>query len=356
MAVIPCGSAWVAGCGVQPQLVITGSCTNKLSTHSLRLKLVVNINPIVIAALCYFCHVDPFSVNLHVQNYYDVIGVPRNSSKSEIKSAYRKLAMCYHPDVNKGDGAEAKFKEICNAYEVLSDNEKRSIYDRYGEVGLRGSGMETGDSNNPFDEMGGMGGGGSGSRATEGDDQIYNLVLHFIEAVFGIEKEIEFNRLEKCGMCNGSGSKRWNSPCNTCSGDGRVKVMQERKEYTSERGAEKLSGTKELFLSDHYDDESANCIIGKCTVHSFKDYVKLGNVGDGDYYSRYKYNAKTEELILDDLDGSCQYCGWLYNPDHNPSEKAMLQCKECKLSSQIKICKGIHVTLLFTNVEWILFS
>ncbi|KAK6114872.1 hypothetical protein DH2020_007141 [Rehmannia glutinosa] len=172
------------------------------------------------------------------RDYYSVLGVSKNASKSEIKSAYRKLARSYHPDVNKESGAEEKFKEISNAYEALSDDEKRSIYDRYGEAGLKGAGMGTGDFSNPFDlfeslfeGMGGMGGmgmggGGRGSRnrAAEGEDQVYNLVLNFKEAVFGVEKEIEIARLESCSTCDGSGAKPGTKPtrCNTCGGQGQV--------------------------------------------------------------------------------------------------------------------------------------
>lgn len=171
------------------------------------------------------------------KDYYDVLGVSRNSSKSEIKSSYRKLARSYHPDVNKEPGAEQKFKEISNAYEVLSDDEKRSIYDKYGEAGLKGAGAGMGDFSNAFDlfeslfdgfggmgGMGGMGGRGSRSRATEGEDQGYNLVLNFKEAVFGVEKEIEISRLETCGTCDGSGAKPGTKPstCNTCGGQGQV--------------------------------------------------------------------------------------------------------------------------------------
>ncbi|KAL2241822.1 UNVERIFIED_CONTAM: Chaperone protein dnaJ A7A, chloroplastic, partial [Sesamum indicum] len=166
-------------------------------------------------------------------DYYSVLGVSKSASKSEIKSAYRKLARSYHPDVNKEPEAEQKFKEISNAYEVLSDDEKRSIYDKYGEAGLKGAGMGMGDFNNPFDifeslfeGMGGMGMGGRGSRnrATEGEDQIYNLVLNFKEAVFGVEKEIEIIRLESCSTCDGSGAKPGTKPskCNTCGGQGQV--------------------------------------------------------------------------------------------------------------------------------------
>ncbi|KAL0323359.1 UNVERIFIED_CONTAM: Chaperone protein dnaJ A7A, chloroplastic [Sesamum angustifolium] len=170
------------------------------------------------------------------KDYYSVLGVSKSASKSEIKSAYRKLARSYHPDVNKEPEAEQKFKEISNAYEVLSDDEKRSIYDKYGEAGLKGAGMGMGDFNNPFDifeslfegmgGMGGMGMGGRGSRnrATEGEDQIYNLVLNFKEAVFGVEKEIEITRLESCSTCDGSGAKPGTKPskCSTCGGQGQV--------------------------------------------------------------------------------------------------------------------------------------
>ncbi|KAI4295249.1 hypothetical protein L6164_035315 [Bauhinia variegata] len=165
-------------------------------------------------------------------DYYSVLGVSRNASKSEIKSVYRKLARNYHPDVNKEPGAEQKFKEISNAYEVLSDDEKRSIYDRYGEAGLKGSGMGMGDFSNPFDLFEtlfegmnrGMNPRGSWNGVIDGEDEYYSLVLDFKEAVFGVEKEIEISRLESCGTCNGSGSKPGSKPsrCSTCGGQGRV--------------------------------------------------------------------------------------------------------------------------------------
>ncbi|MFQ6660537.1 hypothetical protein Gotur_029018, partial [Gossypium turneri] len=133
-------------------------------------------------------------------------------------------------------GAETKFKEISNAYEVLSDDEKRSLYDKYGEAGLKGAGMGMGDFSNPFDlfeslfeGMGGMGGMGMGgrssrNRAVDGQDEYYSLVLNFKDAVFGVEKEIEITRLESCGTCNGSGAKPGTTPskCTTCGGQGQV--------------------------------------------------------------------------------------------------------------------------------------
>eukprot|EP01018_Ginkgo_biloba_P030481 Gb_00502 [translate_table: standard] len=165
-------------------------------------------------------------------DYYAVLGVSRNASKSEIKSAYRKLARQYHPDVNKEPAAEKKFKEISNAYEVLSDDEKRPLYDKYGEAGVKGVTPGAADFSNPFDlfeslfeGMGGMGGTrGSRNRPIQGDDERYNLVLNFKEAVFGTDKEIEVTRLENCSTCNGSGAKPGTVPttCSTCGGQGQV--------------------------------------------------------------------------------------------------------------------------------------
>ncbi|KAJ7553237.1 hypothetical protein O6H91_06G089400 [Diphasiastrum complanatum] len=167
-------------------------------------------------------------------DYYSTLGVSKNASKSEIKSAYRKLARQYHPDVNKEASAEKKFKEISNAYEVLSDDEKRSIYDRYGEAGLKGAAAGAGasDFSNPFDlfetffgSMGGMGGGRAArNRPMQGDDERYDILLDFREAVFGTDKEIEVTRLETCNTCSGSGAKPGTSPstCSTCGGQGQV--------------------------------------------------------------------------------------------------------------------------------------
>jgi len=172
------------------------------------------------------------------EDYYQTLGVNRGATAKEIKTAYRQKARKFHPDVNKEAGAEATFKKISNAYEVLSDDQKRPIYDKYGEAGLKGmggmggGGAGPGDFTNPFDLFetffgGGMGGGGgqrARSRPQQGDDERYDLSLSFLEAVFGTEKELETMRLEGCDTCSGSGVKAGTEPntCSACGGAGQV--------------------------------------------------------------------------------------------------------------------------------------
>ncbi|XP_020233280.1 chaperone protein dnaJ A6, chloroplastic isoform X2 [Cajanus cajan] len=246
MAITPLGSTSAAQWGIHPQLFLRSSITGKVASSSHNVTGRVSF---MAAASSSFFSRDSTLLNVGSSqtfnrrkgsrlivradaDYYSVLGVSKNASKSEIKSAYRKLARNYHPDVNKEPGAEQKFKEISNAYEVLSDDEKRSIYDRFGEAGLKGSGMGMGDFSNPFDLFEslfegmnrGAGSRGSWNGATDGEDEYYSLVLNFKEAVFGIEKEIEISRLESCGTCNGSGAKPGTTPsrCSTCGGQGRV--------------------------------------------------------------------------------------------------------------------------------------
>ncbi|XP_022136650.1 chaperone protein dnaJ A6, chloroplastic isoform X3 [Momordica charantia] len=247
MAIIPCGSGSVAQWGIRPQCMLRPS-TNKISPIQYRVSNIAALSSSLFSrgSLNVLFDMRPSQTShrrkgglLVVRadsDYYSVLGVSKSASKAEIKSAYRKLARSYHPDVNKDAGAEQKFKDISNAYEVLSDDEKRSLYDKYGEAGLKGAGMGMGDFSNPFDlfeslfegmgGMGGMGMGGRGSRsrAVDGQDEYYNLVLNFKEAVFGVEKEIEISRLESCGTCEGSGAKPGTQPtrCSTCGGQGQV--------------------------------------------------------------------------------------------------------------------------------------
>lgn len=173
------------------------------------------------------------------RDYYEVLGVAKNAGQSEIKKAYRQLARKFHPDVSQESDAEAKFKEINEAYEVLSDEQKRSVYDRFGHAGLGGSvggfgGFDFGGFRDPFDifeeVFGGLGGFGGtrrrGGRAPRrGADLRYEMGLEFEEAVFGAEREIEVPRQETCLTCHGNGVEPGTSPirCPECNGTGEVR-------------------------------------------------------------------------------------------------------------------------------------
>lgn len=169
------------------------------------------------------------------RDYYDVLGVARGANGEEIKKAYRKLAMQYHPDRNKDNGAEAKFKEINEAYEVLSDDRKRAAYDRFGHAGAEGS--FTGDFSgfgggfaDIFEEFfGGFGARTSRRAPRRGADLRYDLSIDFLEAAMGVEKEIEVMRHETCTRCNGAGAEPGTTPtrCTTCNGTGEVRRVQQ---------------------------------------------------------------------------------------------------------------------------------
>jgi molecular chaperone DnaJ len=176
------------------------------------------------------------------RDYYEVLGVQRGASDQEIKSAYRKLALQYHPDRNPNNpDAEEKFKECSEAYAVLADSEKRGIYDRFGHAGVGGAGAGQGfdptvfqDFSDIFGEFFGFGdlfGGGRGgrrSRAQRGADLREDITLEFEEAVFGVEKQITYRKQENCEVCGGSGSARGKEPtsCRTCGGRGQVRYQQ----------------------------------------------------------------------------------------------------------------------------------
>src|SRR3989304_3261179 len=165
------------------------------------------------------------------RDYYDILGVPRNASAEDIKKAFRRLAMQYHPDRNKDDGAEARFKEVSEAYEVLSDGEKRSAYDRFGHAGLQGFDFGRGFEGSDF----GFGDifdaffGGAGTRrareAQRGGDRRADIEIKFEEAAFGTEREIEIERVEGCTRCAGAGSEPGAklARCNSCEGSGQVR-------------------------------------------------------------------------------------------------------------------------------------
>lgn len=177
------------------------------------------------------------------RDYYEVLGVPRNADEQQLKSAYRKLALQYHPDRNPGDkDAEEKFKEAAEAYGVLSDGQKRAAYDRYGHQGLQGAAAGAGFDPSVFadfsdilgdffgfgDFFGGGGGRGRRSRAQQGDDLRYDLEINFEDCMKGLSAELLIPRFETCERCRGSGAdpKDGLVTCPVCRGRGEVTYQQ----------------------------------------------------------------------------------------------------------------------------------
>lgn len=176
------------------------------------------------------------------RDYYEVLGVSRDASDSDIKKAYRKLSKKYHPDINKDPGADEKFKEVAEAYEVLSDSQKRAAYDQYGHAstdpnfgagfGGGGFGGFSGGAGFGFEDIfdtffGGSAGGGRRANAPrKGNDLQYRIRLTFEEAIFGKETTIKYNRSEECHTCHGSGAKAGTDPitCHKCQGSGVIQV------------------------------------------------------------------------------------------------------------------------------------
>ncbi|WP_412479321.1 molecular chaperone DnaJ [Azonexus sp. IMCC34839] len=176
------------------------------------------------------------------RDFYEILGVNRDASDDEIKKAYRKLAMKYHPDRNPDNpSAEEKFKEAKEAYEILSDSQKRAAYDQYGHAGVDpqagmggGAGFGAGGFADAFggifDEIfGGRGGGGGGrSNIYRGADLRYNLEITLEQAAHGTETKIRIPTMEECDVCHGSGAKAGTQPktCPTCNGSGQVRLQQ----------------------------------------------------------------------------------------------------------------------------------
>jgi molecular chaperone DnaJ len=194
------------------------------------------------------------------RDYYEILGVVKSASDQEIKSAYRKLALQFHPDRNPGNkDAEDKFKQAAEAYSVLSDSEKRAQYDRFGHAGLgAGAGGFSGFDPNVFadfsDILGDIfgfgdffGGSRRGSRAQRGSDLRYDLELSFEDAAFGTKTKIKFPRHENCAECGGSGSHQGSgtSTCTTCNGYGQVRYQQGF--FSIARTCSQCSGTGQII-------------------------------------------------------------------------------------------------------------
>lgn len=174
------------------------------------------------------------------RDYYEILGVPRNASNDDLKAAFRRLARQYHPDVNNEPDAEERFKEINEAYAVLSDSDRRAAYDRFGHAGVRGAGgapdftVDFSDFADIFGDLFGFGGFGRTSRRSRnvprrGADLSNRVDLSFEEAVFGVDREIEITRDELCQTCNGSGAEPGTSPvrCSNCNGSGEVRQVRQ---------------------------------------------------------------------------------------------------------------------------------
>jgi molecular chaperone DnaJ len=232
-------------------------------------------------------------------DYYEVLGVAREATDAELKTAYRKLAMKYHPDRNPGDkAAEEKFKEASEAYQVLSDADKRAAYDRYGHAGANsgfggqgpfaGGAVDLGDIfGDLFGEMFGGGGGSQrrGSRVQRGEDLRFDLTIEFEDAVFGKETEIKLRRRENCATCNGTGttSGRGPSVCAQCQGRGQIRYQQGF--FSVARACSACSGTGTVI-----SDPCATCRGETRVVRELKMNVKVpAGVEDG---TRIRYSGE----------------------------------------------------------------
>jgi molecular chaperone DnaJ len=232
-------------------------------------------------------------------DYYEVLGVTRDCSESELKTAYRKLAMQFHPDRNPGNAkAEEKFKEASEAYGVLSDADKRAAYDRYGHAstsaGFGGNGGPFADATDLgdifgdlFGEMFGGGGQRRGSRVQRGEDLRYDITIEFEDAVFGKETEIKVRRRENCAACRGMGttSGRGPSVCAQCQGRGQLRYQQGF--FSVARACGNCGGTGTIIT-----DPCTTCRGETRVAREFQMKVKVpAGVEDG---TRIRYSGEGE--------------------------------------------------------------
>lgn len=242
------------------------------------------------------------------RDYYEVLGVSKNATKDEIKKAYRKLSKKYHPDLNKEPGADEKFKEISEAYEVLSDDQKRAQYDQFGHAGVNGQG---GFGGGGFSDFGGFGGfedifdtffGGSRRRRDpnaprKGDDLQYRMNISFEDAVFGKQTEIEIPREEQCDTCNGSGAKPGTSPktCDKCNGTGEMSQAIDTPlgRIVNRRTCSYCQGTGKIIV------EKCSTCAGKGTVQRRKK-LKLLSQKESMTVNNYAYLVKENQALMVD--------------------------------------------------------
>ncbi len=219
------------------------------------------------------------------EDYYELLGVPKNVNKDDLKKAYRKLAIQYHPDKNKGDKAsEEKFKAINEAYAVLSDDQKRATYDRFGHEAVGGGGggggfqqgnfdfsdifedVFSGDS--AFSSFFGFGGrGGGGSRAKRGADLRYKMEVTLEDALVGKKHTLEIKKQERCDDCNGSGAKKGTSQktCPDCGGGGQIR--QSRGMFSINTACHRCSGTGRIIESPCNTCSGAGTVVQKKKIN-----------------------------------------------------------------------------------------
>jgi molecular chaperone DnaJ len=240
------------------------------------------------------------TANVTKIDYYELLTVSRDASDGEIKTAYRKLAMQYHPDRNPNNPeAEEKFKACSEAYSVLSDGEKRAAYDRYGHAAFQGGGPAAGGSpfqgggfsgqdmgdifGDIFGEMFNMGGNRKASRVQRGRDLRYDMTLEFEEAVFGKEKEITIRRAEVCEDCKGTGAARGKQPqaCPQCKGAGQVRFQQGF--FSVARTCPQCAGTGSII-----SDPCKGCSGNTTVMREHKIIVKVPAGVEQDTRIRYQ--------------------------------------------------------------------
>ncbi|HEG4114559.1 TPA: molecular chaperone DnaJ [Campylobacter jejuni] len=262
-------------------------------------------------------------------SYYEILEITQNADKETIKKAYRKMALKYHPDRNQGDKeAEDKFKLVNEAYEVLSNDEKRAIYDRYGKDALKGGGFGSSSSGfGGFEDLGdifssffGEGFGSSSRRRKSSNDEkipsdfIVNLKLSFKEAIFGCKKNIDFTYKCSCKTCNGTGAKDGKlQTCPKCQGRGQVGISQGFITFaqtcpdcqgSGEKASEKCSDCKGLGYNESKDSVELNIPEGVDTGMKLRVNAKgniLKNGTRGDMYVKI-IAAEDDTFIRDDDD------------------------------------------------------